>query len=245
MTNIIAQSTILLLVVGINYGCMKLAKTNPDIISGFKMSNDKEQRARDEIWLRHLFNYMRRANIVTLIGGLIGIVCGWPSVYYISLFLPISVATLLGFRCRYILNKKKGKNLAVIITMLVTFIMCLPVLYSYQSDLKITFSDEELKIHGIYGVDIPLHDINEVKLYQSLPQISLRTNGFALADTRLGHFRTTNGENIMLFTHSDKFFVCITQNNGIKYYLSYKEKKTTEQLLIRIQNELEIIKNGH
>lgn len=245
MINIIFQSILLLFVVGINYGCIKLAKTSPDIISGFKMSKEPQQRARDEIWHKRLFNYMYRANIVTLIGGFSGIICGWLSIYYLSLALPISVATLLAFWNRYMTNKN-STNLVIIISVIAAiFIMCLPVLYSYQNNLKITFSDDKMKIHGLYGVDIPLHDINEAELCQSLPQISRRTNGFALAETRLGHFRTTDGEKIMLFTHSDKFFVRITKNDETTYYLSYKEKKMTEQLLIRLQNKRRTIKNSN
>ena len=38
MANVIILSAILLSVVGINYGCMKLAVLNPNIISGFELS---------------------------------------------------------------------------------------------------------------------------------------------------------------------------------------------------------------
>ncbi len=97
MATIILQLILLLFVVGIIYGCLNLTKTSPDIISGFKMSKDPEQKKIDEMWLRRLSDYMRRANIVTLIGGLIGIVSGVRVVYLLSLILPMCVGLLLAY----------------------------------------------------------------------------------------------------------------------------------------------------
>jgi len=38
---------ILLFVVGLNHICVVVFKSNPDIISGFKMSDEPEQRAQE------------------------------------------------------------------------------------------------------------------------------------------------------------------------------------------------------
>ena len=97
MVNVIILSAILLSVVGINYGCMKLAVLNPNIISGFELSEEPEQREYDKAWLRLLHKYMRAANIVTLIGGIVGIISGLQIIYYLFLVLPISFAALLAY----------------------------------------------------------------------------------------------------------------------------------------------------
>lgn len=239
MTSIIVSTIILLFVVGINYGVMKLAEKDPGIISGFKMSEDPQQREQDKIWLKRLFSYMRRANIATLIGGAIGIVSGLQIIYILSLILPISIAALLAYARRDTGSQKKGGKTAMIITILaVILIVSIPVLYLSRSNLNVSFSDDKMEISGLYGRDIPLSDITEVTLCNSLPEISLRTNGFSLGDTCLGYFRTSEGKNIILFTHSDKYFVRITQNDGTTHYLSYRDKEATEQLLQRLQEKL-------
>lgn len=239
MTSIIVSTIILLFLVGINYGVMKLAEKDPGIISGFKMSEDPQQRERDRIWLDRLFSYMRRANIATLIGGAIGIVSGSHIIYIFALILPISIAVMLAYARRDTGSQKKGGNTVMVITILVVIlIVSIPILYLSRSNLEVSFSDDMMEISGLYGREIPLSDINEVTLCNSLPEISLRTNGFSLGDTCLGHFRTTEGKNIILFTHSDKYFVRITQNDGTTLYLSYRDKDTTEQLLKRIQEKL-------
>ena len=223
---------ILLFVVGLNYICVKLTKSNPDIISGFKMSDEPEQRALDEVWLNKMFRYLTIANIVTLIGGLIGIIFDLQILYYVSLVLPLILALLFGYIQRKGAKGEKKKN--VIFTFL---LISLPVFYTFNSDLEVTLTNKEMTIGGLYGLDIPLQEIKEKSLCQSLPAISTKTNGFALAKTRLGHFRTSTGEDIMLFTHSDSYFLRITRTNGVTYYLSSKDKKATRQLFTELQKK--------
>ena len=165
MANVIILSAILLSVVGINYGCMKLAVLNPNIISGFELSEEPEQREYDKAWLRLLHKYMRAANIVTLIGGIVGIISGLQIIYYLFLVLPISFAALLAYSRRKLIVKKKGRKLAMVITMLLVIgLTCLPILYSSQNDLKVILLDDRMEISGLYGLDIPLCKISEAKL---------------------------------------------------------------------------------
>ena len=225
---------ILLFVVSLNYICVVVFKSNPDIISGFKMSDEPEQRALDEVWLNKMSRYLTIANIVTLTGGLIGIIFDLQILYYVSLVLPLILALLFVYIQRKGAKGEKKKNVAVIATLIFTILLIsLPVFYTFNSDL----TDKELTIGGLYGLDIPLQEIKEMSLCQSLPAISTKTNGFALAKTRVGHFRTTTGEDIMLFTHSDSCFLRITRTNGVTYYLSSKDKKATRQLFTELQKK--------
>lgn len=239
MTQIIIPSIILLAVVGINYAGMKLAVKNPDLISGFKISEDPEQRKQDIIWLNTLDKYMCRANVLTLIGGIAGIGFRLSLLYYLSLFLPIGVAALLAYVRRRKTTTQRGKMPITIITvMVVVFLSCIPVFYSCCSNLKVSFVGDNIEISGLYGRNIPIYQINEAALCQSLPPISIRTNGFALGKTCLGHFRTTEGKDIILFTHSDKCFIRITLTDGTTYYLSSEDREETDLLLLQIQDKL-------
>ena len=239
MINIIIPSIILFTIVGINYAGMKLAVKNPDIISGFKMSEDPEQRKQDIIWLNTLDNYMNRANIITLIGGIAGIGFRLSLLYYLSLFLPIGIAALLAYVRRRKTTTQRGKMPITITTVIVViFLSCLPVFYSYCSNLTVSFVGDNIEISGLYGRNIPIYDINEAVSCQSLPSIGIRTNGFSLGNTCLGHFRTTAGKDIILFTHSKKDFIRITLTDGTTYYLSSKDREETDLLFLQIQDKL-------
>ena len=139
---------ILLFVVGLNYICVKLTKSNPDIISGFKMSDEPEQRALDEVWLNKMFRYLTIANIVTLIGGLIGIIFDLQILYYVSLVLPLILALLFGYIQRKGAKGEKKKNVAVIATLIFTLLLIsLPVFCTFNSDLEVTLTDKEMALH--------------------------------------------------------------------------------------------------
>lgn len=237
MTKIILFA-ILLFVVAMNYISVKLAKSNPDIISGFKMSDEPEQRTLDEAWLNKMFRYLTIANILTITGGVIGIILDLQILYFVSLTMPLFLALLLGYMQRKGGKGEKKKKTAII-TILTALILliCLPVFYTVQNDLDVTISDDKISISGLYGQDIPLQEIKETKLCTSLPDISIKKNGFDLAKTRLGHFRTTAGEDIMLFTHSDSCYMRIVKTNGTTYYLSSKDSKETVQIFTDLQEK--------
>lgn len=198
--------TILLFVVGLNYICVILAKSNPSIISGFKISDEPKQRTLDQAWLVKMFRYMHFANVLTLVGGIIGIVFDFQILFFLSLTIPYSLALFLGYIQRKDGNVKKRNMIAFIAALTIIVLTCLPVFYTFHSDLDVTISDNNISIKGLYGLEIPLQEIKEIDYCYSLPDISIRTNGFAMAKTRLGCFRTTAGESIMLFTYSDSFF---------------------------------------
>lgn len=231
----IVLSLILLVVVGSSYGCMKIAKTNPDIISGFKMSDDAEQRERDKVWLELFQRDMHRANVVTLVGGIAAIVLDLQVIYFLSLVLPLTIALSLAY-CR---RKTGGKRKTALVLAVLTaaIIVCLPLVYASQSNLEVSFPEGKMKIGGIYGKEILLSEIKEARLCRSLPEISIRTNGFALGKTRIGHFRTTAGKGIMLFTHSDACFIRIVGKDDTTYYLSCREENETRLLFLHIQEK--------
>lgn len=154
-----------------------------------------------------------------------------------SLALPFSLALLIGYIQRKGGKGEWGKKVIITTTLITILLICLPVFYTFYSDLDVTISEDKMEIHGLYGHEIPLQEIKEAKLCPSLPAISIKTNGFALAKTRLGHFRTSKGENIMLFAHSDSNFIQIVRTNGTTYYLSYKDKKSNEQLFLELQKK--------
>ena len=56
------------------------------------MSADRKQRVYDIIFIDSLVKYFRIANIVTLCGGIAGILCDSNILYYLSLILPIFIA---------------------------------------------------------------------------------------------------------------------------------------------------------
>lgn len=226
---------ILLFMVGIIFGFDYLTKVNPELISGFKLSKDPEQMAFDNAWLRLYHKCMRIAGVVTLVGGMVAIFCKLHVAFSLFLILPIVIAAFYPamLRCG-----KLGKVLYTILFVGIVGTVCYPAFYGIKNDLDVDFSKDKMEIKGMYGQEISYSDIKEVEMCQSRPGISYKANGFALGKICLGHFHTTKGENIMLYTYSDDAFVHITKNDGSSMYLSCKDKAATEQTFSQIQEKI-------
>lgn len=74
-------------------------------------------------------------------------------------------------------------------------------------------------------MEIKTNEIKTIQLVDKLPEISIRTNGFALQTIKKGYFKTANGEKIKLLINTDKqpiIYITTTDNQNI-YYSSKNE----------------------
>jgi len=63
----------------------------------------------------------------------------------------------------------------------------------------VTFLEEGLQIHGMYGEVFEWDSIEDVILMEELPAIVMRTNGSALGSNLKGYFRTKEFGSVKLF----------------------------------------------
>jgi len=94
-------------------------------------------------------------------------------------------------------------------------------MFSGMSASTFESKDGELKISGMYGESIPYSEIKSIVLIDKKPQISRRTNGFALGTKKKGYFANSQGEKYKLFIDTPKLpWILITKKNGRKIYYS-------------------------
>ncbi len=68
-------------------------------------------------------------------------------------------------------------------------------------------------------------EIQSIELVDQLPEIILKTNGFALGTINKGFFKTKNEEIVKLILNSDnKPVILFTKTDGKKIYYSAKDK---------------------
>jgi len=80
-------------------------------------------------------------------------------------------------------------------------------------------TDDEIRITGIYGETIPKSEILELTSVQELPEIKMKTNGYATGKIRKGYFKTKQGEVIKLILNSEQGpYILISKRNGKKIY---------------------------
>jgi hypothetical protein len=139
----------------------------------------------------------------------------YPIVAYIS-FLGIGKKYYRG-------NKGKGSNIGIgILIAALIFILALMALGTRENEMRI--STEKITIDGMYGEEIAVSGILSVCLVDSLPLITLRTNGFGLGNIRKGYFMTSNGIDVKLIMNSgNNPCILITKNSGEEIFYSARE----------------------
>ncbi|HLF51034.1 DUF3784 domain-containing protein [Flavobacterium sp.] len=140
-------------------------------------------------------------------------------------------------------NKSKKQNITTYIAMSVMFLLFVVIIYEFKSGLKdneIIVDNKKIEITGEYGTEINISDLKSIELLDKLPEISSKTNGFALETIKKGFFRTVNDEKVKLLINSKKTpIILLITNDNQKIYYSSKDKSNEE-----IYNEVkrEIIK---
>lgn len=117
------------------------------------------------------------------------------------------------------------------------FLAIVAMFFHSLQDNKIEIGNNIIKIKGDYGMEIKTNEIKTIQLVDKLPEISIRTNGFALQTIKKGYFKTANGEKIKLLINTDKQpIIYITTTDNQKIYYSSKNESN-----LIILNELKQI----
>lgn len=127
------------------------------------------------------------------------------------------------------LRKGAEKQLVVSVGIaVVTFIFVAVLMFFSLQPTKVTFLEEGIQIHGMYGEVYSWESIEDVELIEELPNIEMRTNGSALNSSLKGHFRTTEFGSVKLFVNTQKPpFIYLKTDNGITIF-NMENKDETE-----------------
>jgi hypothetical protein len=121
-------------------------------------------------------------------------------------------------------------------TVVVTLIFVVILMFFSSQETKVTFLEEGLQIHGMYGETYRWESIEEVRLIESLPNIELRTNGSALGSSLKGHFRTTEYGSVKLFVDTKKPPFILMQSNGRMVIFNLSDiEQTYGRILIMVE----------
>jgi len=130
-------------------------------------------------------------------------------------------------------NKKMFNPMWIVV--IVLFLLPVTLLISSKQETNIYTNHDGLIIDGTYGLTISFNDLIQIDTLGSLPQISIRTNGYALGKTKIGNFRLTDGQDVKLFV-KDGFppYILIHSRDNNPIYVSFEDTRRT----IDLYNEL-------
>lgn len=124
-------------------------------------------------------------------------------------------------------GKKRRIPLVLVLTLILGFVGGL--LFWFNQPTEVTFTDSALVIEGSYGETILYDDIETVTLTYR-PSLDRRTNGAAVGSRLTGHFRTTGGEDVLVFLDRDIEAAVRIDWSGKPIYVNVESNEATEAL---------------
>jgi len=159
----------------------------------------------------------------------------------LGLFVLVLLGGVVYIQKHEIAHKRK-KNYWISGTISVIVIIFIVVLgyFGFQEN-EVVIDNDSLKVTGMYGVDWPIEDISEVKLLNELPEVIVKTNGFAAFGRLKGHFRLEEpygggklfvhkGNNPYFYVAKGEDYIIINRKN------SNETKKLYDKLINKIDN---------
>jgi hypothetical protein len=105
------------------------------------------------------------------------------------------------------------------------------IAYSYI-EASVIIDDEKMTISGKYGEKIPLNQLNEVFLADTLPSIGIRTFGTSTGTIRKGNFQSKSlNRNVKLFLHGKtKPYIYIIYADNKYVIINFRTKEKILQI---------------
>ncbi len=117
------------------------------------------------------------------------------------------------------------------IIVIILFLLPVTLLISSRQETSINTNHNGLIIDGTYGLTISFSDMTQVDTVSSLPQISIRTNGYALGKTKIGNFRLADGQDVKLYVKNGfPPYILIHSRDNKPIYINFEDSKRTIDL---------------
>ena len=125
------------------------------------------------------------------------------------------------------LREGAWKQLALPVVVIVVTIIFVAVLMFFSSQsTKVTFLEQGIEIHGMYGQLYAWEIIDRVELREELPAIEMRTNGSAVGSKLKGYFRTRELGGQVVCRYGKPPFIYLKTDEGIIIFNMDKADQT-------------------
>ena len=166
------------------------------------------------------------AGSIILVGGFACLVFHWEDYQLVVILVPEIVAIVYMLLQLYKIERK-GKGLLVLMLSIIVILGMIPLIAALPitgTDNNTTIRNDTLLIEGLYAKEIPIASITQVDGNATVPDIKMRTNGMSLGEINVGHFKTEEGQDVLLYLHSDDTNVThIKTKNNEDIYINFKD----------------------
>lgn len=219
------------------------ASNAKNLLAGYNTMSDEERSKVDIVgYISFYKKFHIFLSISFLIGGLMlfYLVGELSSGIFIAVY-PLLMYSYFLYKGMSYWNSDKNKKLAwfTLIFMLAVVIFVLGMFYNGMKSNDLEIYKNHIHISGMYDTKIPLEEIKAVNLTDSLPQITLRSNGFSIGKYHKGYYKTSKGDKILLYSDSKerKYLHLDREQKPDVYYNS--GDANLEKIYRRLRKEIE------
>lgn len=164
----------------------------------------------------------------------------WGMIYYNPEDPALFVEKRAGVGWTINVARPMGKIAMSLTALLIVGSLGMVIYTSTSMNVNLQVKEQVVSIKGMYSEDINREDIVELTFEKSLPPITMKQNGGAIGDKKVGYFKTKAGEKVKLFIEDDKNPVVKIVTKEKIIYINYEEISKTEELF----NELKDLQEG-
>lgn len=135
-------------------------------------------------------------------------------------------------------NKNVFVKISPYLAVLVMIFVAIFLTFTLVVKTEITVDKKTIDISGIYGKEIAVEDISELKLEDTLREMSWKINGSAIGSKYEGHFKGEDGKNYVLYVDEEIGKFVSFKYKDKRYIMNTSTKKETEKLYKAIQKEI-------
>lgn len=207
------------------------------LLSGYNSMSAEEKKAfnlKDYIPLLKKFHLILGSSLFVFC-LLTEYIWGSDSAMLVMVIYPLSAYIWFIFYSRQFQKDLYPKNkwvphFAAAILILCLIFVC-SLFYTGWQDNKITITESEIRIDGMYGENIPLSEIDSVQFVTALPKIVFRSNGFATGEILKGYFKIAGyGKVKLIINEKNASYLCIKRK--IRERIYYASPSIDEKAMV-------------
>ena len=210
------------------------------LISGYNtMSREKKANVDAEGLGRFVGFYLYLNGCVLVFLGILNAIDIWTGMTPFLIVISLSTIYLLirAQRFDHNLFDEKGKlrkgawkKMILPGAIVLSIFLAVGGLLSYVArPVRVTVTEEDIQIRGIYGETYLRQSLERVELRDELPRIEMRTNGAAVGTNLKGHFRTTELGRVTFFVNTARPpFIYLYHDEGVAILNTGSAESTRE-----------------
>lgn len=138
----------------------------------------------------------------------------------------IPIATILRIRKYDTNSKTKGET---ILTVSFTLVIVIGIGILFLTTIKesgVAIVGDSVKVSGIFGRSIPIGDIEDIRIVETLPVVTMRTNGAAIGSVLKGRFKLAGANRAYLYLYKSGGPYILIETLDYPVYLNFRDDKT-------------------